>query len=317
MEPQSYDPAENRTEAQFRGEVIYKKYCHDNGSCDLDLSMKNPKVVIADNGSYIEATVSSKQYNKNETYAPATPVRIANLHTASAGFKNDNGRIEWSQIPTSLTEEGNKMFSEFYTVGEGLDPVSFSYTGQGARPATDAQGLQVADRKWTSPKAYTDTTHTLYNVGSSVLVAVAGSGLYLLDAELNQMATVAAPLHKNGVGAFDPTAGIYYFAEDNGNVIKAIDVTPTSLGTIREIGNTPAAIRAMGYNRHSNKVAVISQNTGDDKTAHLSVIEAAGIRETALPSTQELIGQEIDPYSDTIYTPNFSTCAISPPMAPR
>ena len=138
MESQSYDQAENRTEAQFRGEVIYKKYCHDNGSCDLDLSMKNPKVVITDNGSYIEATVSSKQYNKNETYAPATPVRIANLHTASAGFKNNNGRIEWSQIPTSLTEEGNKMFSEFYTVGEGLAPVSFSYTGQGARPATNA-----------------------------------------------------------------------------------------------------------------------------------------------------------------------------------
>ena len=97
-------------------------------------------------------------------------MRFANLHTASAGFKNENGRIEWSQIPTSLTEEGNKMFSEFYTVGEGLDPVSFSYTGQGARPATNAQGLQVADQKWTSPKAYTDATDTLYNVGSSVLV---------------------------------------------------------------------------------------------------------------------------------------------------
>lgn len=128
----------------------------------------------------------------------------------------------------------------------------------------------------------------------------------MLDAELNQLATVAAPLHKNGVGAFDPTAGVYYFAEDNGSVIKAVDVTPTSLGTVREVSSTPAAIRAMGYNSHSNKVAVISQNTGADKTAHLSVIEAAGIRETTLPSTAELIGQEIDPYSDTVYTPNFS-----------
>ena len=129
----------------------------------------------------------------------------------------------------------------------------------------------------------------MYNVGSSVLVAVAGSGLYLLDAELNQLATVADPLHKNGVGAFDPTAGVYYFAEDNGSVSKAVDVTPTSLGTVREVSSTPAAIRTMG-----------------DKTAHLSVIEAAGIRETTLPSTAELIGQEIDPYSDTVYTPNFS-----------
>lgn len=129
----------------------------------------------------------------------------------------------------------------------------------------------------------------------------------MLDAELNQLATVADPLHKNGVGAFDPTAGVYYFAEDNGSVIKAVDVTPTSLGTVREVSSTPAAIRAMGYNSHSNKVAVISQNTGADKTAHLSVIEAAGIRDTVLPSTAELIGQEIDPYSDTIYTPNFSS----------
>ena len=304
---QSYNAAEDRTEAQFRGEVVYKKYCRDNGSCDLDLSMKNPKIVIDDDGSYIEATVSSKQYNKNETYAPATPVRIANLFTPSAGFKSDNGRIEWSEIPTSLTEEGNKMFSEFYTVGEGLDPVNFSYVGDGARPKTDEQGLRVADQKWTSPKAYTDATHTLHNVGSSVLVTVAGSGLYLLDAELKQIAMVDASLHKNGVGAFDSAAGVYYFTENDSKVLKAVDVTPTSLGTVREVGTAPAVIRAIGYNNYTNKVAVISQNTsGDDKSAHMSVVEPGGLRNVALPSTAELIGSEIDKYSDTIYTPTYN-----------
>lgn len=105
--------------------------------CSLDLSMKDPKIVIAPEGSYMEATVRSRQYATGQYFAPEKPVRIVNLYTSGAQFKDSDGKISWSDIATALTSDGVKMFSDFYNENEGLDPLNFTYKGKGVRPAGD------------------------------------------------------------------------------------------------------------------------------------------------------------------------------------
>ena len=48
-------------------------------------------------------------------------MKVATLETYAGQFSQANGKVSWSNIPTTLTEDGLKMFSNFYNVGEGLD----------------------------------------------------------------------------------------------------------------------------------------------------------------------------------------------------
>ncbi|WP_197457052.1 HtaA domain-containing protein [Brevibacterium ravenspurgense] len=126
---QKYEAETNLTDLQFNGFVRYLQYCDiptnpATGGCALDLRFEDPRVVISDSDSYLEATVYSKQYPSGEIWAPSEPVRVANLHTASATMDASDGRVKWSNIASTLTEDGNKMFSEFYSPGEALDPLS-------------------------------------------------------------------------------------------------------------------------------------------------------------------------------------------------
>lgn len=64
LEKTSYDPETERFEAQFKGGIQYKKYCNGTDSCDLDLKLENPRIVIEKEGSFIYGKVTSKQYKK-------------------------------------------------------------------------------------------------------------------------------------------------------------------------------------------------------------------------------------------------------------
>lgn len=294
---QSYSAAGNRTEAQFNGTVIYRKYCSIpekplEGTCQLDLTFNDPKVVISDEGSYLEATVSSKQYGKNETFAPETPVRVANLFTSSANFSSDNGRVNWSNITTSLTEDGNKMFSGFYNVGEGLDPLSFNYPGEGSRPASDSGEPTLTDATWDSKKEYIDGPHTLIDADPHIIVGETGGNIVLLDADLNELGRSSVRLTSDSTIAYDKASKtVYFVGAANRKELGAISVANGVVGEPTVAFTAPNDIVSVGVNNRG-QVAAISLSS-DKNTATLITNAGGSFAELPLPSSQELVGSAL------------------------
>lgn len=294
---QSYSAAGNRTEAQFNGTVIYRKYCSIpekplEGTCQLDLTFNDPKVVISDEGSYLEATVSSKQYGKNETFVSETPVRVANLFTSSATFSSENGRVNWSNITTSLTEDGNKMFSGFYNVGEGLDPLSFNYQGEGSRPASDSGEPTLTDAIWDSKKEYTDGPHTLIDADPHIIVGETGGNIVLLDADLKELGRSSVRLTSDSTIAYDKAnKTVYFVSAANRKELGAISVADGVLGEPTVAFTAPNDIVSVGVNNRGH-VAAISL-TSDKNTATLITNAGGSFAELPLPSSQELVGSAL------------------------
>lgn len=315
----SFDREAERTEAQFTGTVRYRKYCGGSSEkdlsavCQLDLTFKNPKVVIDKDGSYVEATVRSRQYEKNTFYEPKEPVKVATLATVSGNFTKDNGQINWSRIPTRLTEEGVSMFSGFYERGEGLDPLSFTATGDGARPSTD-KGLSVFPTNWTADTKY-DDLHSLYAVGNNVLVAIAKKGLFLVSPEMKTIGTTEIPLSQNGIGSFDAETGYYYFTEYKANQLtnelKRVKVNATSFGSVETVGTVPGNIYAVGIHPKTKKGIVISvepaatsTSPADDQAAYLTPLTGSTLGDSLkLPTSSQVIGNAVS--GDSIFAPRF------------
>ncbi|MDO4760793.1 MAG: HtaA domain-containing protein [Corynebacterium sp.] len=332
LQSYSFNKEAERTEAQFKGKIRYRKYCGTkeneknlNVKCDLDLTFTNPKVVIDPSGSYLEATVSSRQYLESKDsagddgvyYAPDTPVKIVTLSTAAGAFSKNDGMVNWNNIPSRLTEEGLKMFSNFYTVGEGMDPVSFSAKGDGARLKADASQLQVVDQKWRSPATY-DQHHSLHRVGDKVLVAAGGHGLYLVGTDMNEVSKIEFPFSRHDVGDFDERNGYFYFTESPdanqnrfSNVIKRVKVTSSGFGQIENVGETQGMVYSLAVHDKTGKIIAISVENNSlgvapaNRTAHLNIIEGASIaQKVQLPTTEEVTGKKAQ-YGDSVYAPSF------------
>ncbi|AKE42049.1 HtaA domain-containing protein [Corynebacterium kutscheri] len=303
LESQSYDASQERMEAQFSGGVHYRKYCTDptkplEGFCHLDLKFSNPKVVIDDDGSYIEAMVSSRQYLSGETYAPKNPVKIVQLHTASARFSKKDGTINWSNIATSLTEEGLKMFSNFYNLNEGLDPVALTYTGEGERPSNDASALRVAEKTWDSPRDY-DHLNRPFFIGNRILMSTAEFGFTLLDKKLNHIAQQEAPVSKLNIVALDPENGYLYYAAaedgtstvENRTAIWRVSVNDTGFGTPEIFKKTSKTIYALGVEPTTQKVFSVSlAGSSENDDTYFTVYDGNNTREVKLPAVNTLPG---------------------------
>ncbi|SQG63409.1 cell-surface hemin receptor [Corynebacterium renale] len=307
LKSHTYDAAENRVEAQFSGRVVYKQYCPTkepatDPNCALDLTFKDPKVVIDDDGSYLEGTVSSKQYPKGGVFAPGKPVKVATLNTDAANYTNTNGTVKWENISSTLTQEGWKMFSEFYEVGEALAPVSFHYTGEGPGAARKT-GLSVGEA-WTSPGTYADVTRT-FAYGDYIVAVVAEQGVALLDHTAKQIALKEAPITRDNVSAFNPATGVLYFAERNTPEIKSIDVVPAAaaLGEPVTVGQAPGIVQALAVHPKTGKLSALSQK--DDKSAYLSTLEGTQLRDQALPTTAELFDFPLQEQYSNAYTASF------------
>ncbi|MCS4491378.1 HtaA domain-containing protein [Corynebacterium sp. ES2715-CONJ3] len=322
-----FDSETQRTEAQFGGEVRFRNYCGTkekardlSATCDLDMTLRNPKIVIDNSGSYLEATVRSKQYQDKSYYAPSEPVKIARLSTAGGAFKQDTGYINWENIPTTLTTEGNRMFSEFYEPGQGLDPLSFSAKGQGARPDSDTGSLEVMQQKWRSPATY-DQHHGLYQLGDKVLVSVGGHGLYLINSDMKQIAEVDFPLSRHNIAAFDAVHGYFYFSESPSrfdrfsSVIKRVKVTSSGFGQIEPVGTTKGTVYSIGVHDTTGDIIAISVENNQsstptvEKIGHLNIISGGDTpaisSDIVLPSAAELFATN-DIAGDSPYAPGFA-----------
>ncbi|MCU9518908.1 HtaA domain-containing protein [Corynebacterium sp. ES2794-CONJ1] len=330
----SFDATREHTEAQFEGEVVYRKYCNgQDGSdlnvyCDLDLSIKDPKVVIDKEGSYLYATVSSRQYLKNEVYSPNEPVAIGKLATAGGIFAANKaeGTISWEDIPVSLTAEGVKTFSNFYREGGSLDAISFSTHGEGQRLSSDRSNLRAESGEWISPKDYDSARHNLYQHGNKALVAVTGEGLHIVDPQLGDRAQFAAPLATNGVNAFDADHGYFYYTKWDPHThdgyrqgfssdLFRVKVTATGFGQEERLGSTNNPIFALAVHHQTGRIVAISVAEKpqsfdipvDERTAELYIVDPVTGTLSApltLPNTSTLLGAAVTDET-TAYAPTF------------
>lgn len=306
LEKATYDAAKERTEAQFRGKIVYLKYCDDMKTftnCKLDLTIKDPKIVISNEENYVEAVVDSKQYPSGEWYNSNGPVKIANLYPGSATVDNKDNSIEWTNVVSALANPGGvKMFSEFYGENEGLAPLSFSYDGAGAKPSLLKGGYIQAGNEWKSGQEYSDGHHKLVDLGDAILVAAGKKGFYLLDNDLKELQKLEVPgLGKVKVGAYDSAAHMYYYVDSkNKKDLMGIEVSSTSLGQPKKIATATGNIENIGYHPKTNQVVVISETTSDkyiplnERETKLGILSGNTFDYKDLPKPKDLFAKDLN-----------------------
>lgn len=293
LESVSYDKETEKLEAKFKGGVHYQKYCADNTKhtgCQLDLKIENPRIVISKDGSYVFAKVSSKKYNSNETYTNEGTDEtkpIAQLYTANATFKDESGKVTWSEIPALLTKDGAEMFSNFYAVGSGLDSLTFSFeksqlngtSSDYKRLSTDNAKYVVASEKFDNEGLY-EHHRELFKFNDNVIVASADhrfrdhdkAGFTLLDRNLKEKSFKKLKLNGYGAVAFDENKGdLYYTARKQDESAKRWDEDPKHLYKLHVDANKGFTgeptlvhtfaddITAIGYNPATKDVAVVTK----------------------------------------------------------
>lgn len=306
LEKATYDAAKERTEAQFRGKIVYLKYCDDMKTftnCKLDLTIKDPKIVISNEENYVEAVVDSKQYPSSEWYNSNGPVKIANLYPGSATVDNKDNSTEWTNVVSALANPGGvKMFSEFYGENEGLAPLSFSYDGAGAKPSLLKGGYIQAGNEWKSGQEYSDGHHKLVDLGDAILVAAGKKGFYLLDNDLKELQKLEVPgLGKVKVGAYDSAAHMYYYVDSkNKKDLMGIEVSSTSLGQPKKIATATGNIENIGYHPKTNQVVVISETTSDkyiplnERETKLGILSGNTFDYKDLPKPKDLFAKDLN-----------------------
>ncbi|CAB0998936.1 HtaA domain protein [Corynebacterium diphtheriae] len=306
LEKATYDAPKERTEAQFRGKIVYLKYCDDMKTftnCKLDLTIKDPKIVISNEENYVEAVVDSKQYPSGEWYNSNGPVKIANLYPGSATVDNKDNSTEWTNVVSALANPGGvKMFSEFYGENEGLAPLSFSYDGAGAKPSLLKGGYIQAGNEWKSGQEYSDGHHKLVDLGDAILVAAGKKGFYLLDDDLKELQKLEVPgLGKVKVGAYDSAAHMYYYVDSkNKKDLMGIEVSSTSLGQPKKIATATGNIENIGYHPKTNQVVVISETTSDkyiplnERETKLGILSGNTFDYKDLPKPKDLFAKDLN-----------------------
>lgn len=309
IKARTYDRENERFEAKFSGGVRYKKYCDREAQdkCQLDLKIENPRIVISPEGSFVYATVTSKQYPSGNVYLNSgvdDSKPIAQLHTANADFKTSGSVVTWSEIPSTLTREGHEMFSHFYPVGVGLDSLTFSFDVSGlegfARPSTDGAAFAVSTRKFDNEALY-ERRRELFALKDHVIVAtadyrwspVAKAGFSLLDRDLSEVHSQHVRLNEYGAVAFDDRNQDLYFVgkqnsesrpfnDDFQTVYKVHVDVKTGFGQPVVVHTFADPVTAIGYNHWSDRVLAVTEKQA-------AVLNSGAVSPTDLPRQSDLV----------------------------
>lgn len=138
----TYDADSGTTNAKYGGKVVFSYPAHM-----FAITLANPTVVISGGTATLKADV--------ELNTGASPVSVqqANIATLSGTPTSSGSTVTGSNFGATLTAEGATAFNGFYSAGESLDPLSFTFTtgsGGGGTPAgpavtvTPASGLDPA-----------------------------------------------------------------------------------------------------------------------------------------------------------------------------
>lgn len=289
-----FDDATKITRAEFEGSIEYFKYCEgkpaERGNCALELTIKDPTVVLSPEGSYVEADVRSKQYPSGEIFEKED-AKIANAWTKTAKFEEKDGKVSWSGINTSLTEDGVHTFSNFYDLGGPLAPLSFEYEGKGERPGNDTAPLTIGGKFVSAQEANEDTMIGLQDY--VVLATRKGadqSVLELIDpATMQSLGELQRPLSFNESQLYTKGAGnrIYWV---EGQTLKAATASAEGWSdpvvVTEGIGIEPAGI---AYDAANDRVGIIARGTNDNDST-LTWVTASGEKTTAtLTAPQDVV----------------------------
>ncbi|WP_448859869.1 HtaA domain-containing protein [Corynebacterium propinquum] len=291
-----FDDATKITRAEFEGSIEYFKYCEgkpaERGNCALELTIKDPTVVLSPEGSYVEADVRSKQYPSGEIFEKED-AKIANAWTKTAKFEEEDGKVSWSGINTSLTEDGVHTFSNFYDLGGPLAPLSFEYEGKGERPGNDSAPVAIGGSFRSNQVVGNDT---MIGLQDYVALATRVSSADKAAVELIDPATMKAvgtpletPLQYNQALLFTQGAGnrIYWV---EGQTLKSATASAQGWSApevvAESIGVEPAGI---AYDAANDRVGIIARGTNDNDST-LTWVKSSGEKTSVtLPAPQEVM----------------------------
>jgi hypothetical protein len=116
--------------AQYGGTVAFVGHA---GA--LDLTFANPRVEVGSAGAVLVVDVTTRTPGSAPVTTP--DVALADLALGQPAFAN--GVLTWTDLPATLTEDGEEAFGGFYEAGTALDPVSLVVALDGATvPAPSA-----------------------------------------------------------------------------------------------------------------------------------------------------------------------------------
>ncbi len=166
IESGSYDPETRTTTVRAEGTIHWRGHYYPNesqfispppgytGPLDiyiLDITFKDPEVTISEAGSELTVEAVSRSVQTWEL-VDVGRASLVELDPSGVTPTVAGGTTSWTGIPTALTETGSgDVFGGNYPVGQAVDPVAFTYTGDGGAPdfserwdAPDSNGLAFA-----------------------------------------------------------------------------------------------------------------------------------------------------------------------------
>lgn len=108
----------------YRGQITFRGHRHGN-AYDLDMSMRNPRVVMS------SATRGKLVIDSKPTSARSyRPVTVSRLDLSKGQRSTAGGSVTYTNVPVTLSSSGTKLFSwegrAMYTAGTSMDPVTFT-----------------------------------------------------------------------------------------------------------------------------------------------------------------------------------------------
>lgn len=133
------DVEERDIDVTFVGQVRFLGHSGigPDGGSGLDLTISSPRLVITGDTGSLFVDAESLPLGGSEV-AEFDQVLFATLDLAGIDFVVNPGTLTLSDVPTTLTEQGEAAFGGFYDAGEPLDPLSLVLALDGAALEVDA-----------------------------------------------------------------------------------------------------------------------------------------------------------------------------------
>jgi hypothetical protein len=203
----------------------------------LDMTISAVRVEVDGTDAALHADVMSKSFD-DATFETFTDVEFATLDLTGIDPSDTSGSFTWAAIPTTLTTDGATAFSDFYTAGTALDPVSVTLAfDEEPEPTSSSTSSSTPTTTETSTTVTSDPTDPP-SEPSGERTAIGPTGQALTVKPADNLDPGGATVSVTGTG-FDPSIGVYLaFCVDRGG---SMPPTPC-LGGVDMDGRSGASV---------------------------------------------------------------------------
>lgn len=248
----SYDPETRTTTIRAQGTLQWQSHWYPDeqalypppaewtGSLDifvLDVTMKDPQLTIGPDGSQLTVEAISRNVSTWEL-TDLGRVAIVDLDPSAPTVTTTvaDGTTAWSGIPAALTVEGaGGVFGGNYAPGQAVDPVGFTYVGDGGAPdfseqwtAPDSNGLKLAGNGiWADTPTSLGSSPRWVDRNRGIVHETIGSAMRAFDLTtgtlLGEPYVPAIPVNTliNNTAFVDTKRGVRYFSSSATNTIDS------------------------------------------------------------------------------------------------